>query len=117
MTRVVETSRKKNVTSVVRIGQKTVVLSPETPRTVVEVADIGLPGPKGDVGLSGGHYVHTQSVPSASWTITHDLGYYPGGVSIVDSGGTKVYGDVTFISQSTLVVTFNAAFSGKAYLS
>jgi hypothetical protein len=117
MTRVVETSRKKNVTSVVRIGQKTVVLSPETPRTVVEVSDIGLPGPKGDAGISGGHYVHTQSVPSASWTITHDLGYYPGGVSIVDSGGTKVYGDVTFISQSTLVVTFNAAFSGKAYLS
>lgn len=117
MTRVVETSRKKNVTSVVRIGQKTVVLSPETPRTVVEVSDIGLPGPKGDVGESGGSYVHTQAVPSASWTVTHNLGYYPGGVSVIDSAGTKVYGDVTFVTENSLVVTFNAAFSGKAYIS
>lgn len=117
MIRVVETIKKKNVTSIVKVGQKSVVLSPDPTRTVVQVGDIGLSGPTGPAGLSGGSYAHTQSSPSATWTIVHGLGYYPGGVSVVDSGGTKVYGDVNHLTENSLVINFSSAFSGKAYIS
>lgn len=63
-----------------------------------------------------GSYIHTQSVSASTWTINHNLGYYPA-VSVVDSGESLVIGDVTYISTNTLSVSFNASFGGKAYLS
>lgn len=104
----------KKVTTIVKVGQKTVVVSPDPRRTTVNVGDIGPSGPKG---ADGGSYTHTQSTPSNTWTVIHGLGYNPGGVSVVDSAGTKVYGDVTHTSQNALVINFSTAFSGKAYIS
>lgn len=68
--------------------------------------------------LPNGHpnYTHTQSVASALWTITHNLGIYPS-VSVVDSAGTVCVGDVTYVNGNTVEVAFRGAFSGKAYLS
>lgn len=63
-----------------------------------------------------GSYTHIQVVAASTWTINHNLGYYPA-VSIVDSGENLVMGDVTYISTNTLSVSFNASFGGKAYLS
>lgn len=63
-----------------------------------------------------GSYTHTQSGASSTWTINHNLGYYPS-VSVVDSGENLVIGDVTYISTNTLSVSFTASFGGKAYLS
>lgn len=60
-------------------------------------------------------YTHIQGVPSSSWTISHTLDGYPS-VTIVDSSGSVVIGDVDYISSSILTVTFQSAFSGKAYL-
>ena len=114
MTRVLQTTKKSNVTIVTKAAQKTVVVSPSALRSIVELADIG---PSGPSGASASTYTHTQSSPQASWTITHNLGYNPGGVSVVDSAGSKCYGDVVFISENQLVINFNSAFSGKAYIS
>jgi hypothetical protein len=75
---------------------------------------VGPQGPKGDPGEDS-YYTHVQSVPSSTWTITHNLGKKPS-VSVVDSADTKVYGSITYTSTDTLVVTFSAPFSGKAYL-
>jgi len=58
---------------------------------------------------------YTQISPSKTWTITHNLGRYPS-VTIVDSGGSVVMGDVGYITNNQLKVTFTSAFSGKAYL-
>lgn len=83
----------------------------------------GEPGPQGEVGpqgIPGGElqaYTHIQSDPLTVWTINHNLGYRPGGVMVVDSGGNEVDGVITHISTSTLTVTFLAAFGGFAYLS
>jgi len=63
-----------------------------------------------------GSYAHTQSVASATWTITHNLGYRPA-VSVVDSGGNYVVGDVNYVSVSALTISFSAPFGGFAYLS
>ena len=60
-------------------------------------------------------YVHDQMVASAHWTIEHNLDKYPS-VSVVDSAGSIVIGDVQYISRNQLIVTFIGEFSGKAYL-
>ena len=79
--------------------------------------NIHLAGDKGADGTPGGSYVHTQSSASSTWTVTHDLGYYPGGISVIDSGETIVVGDITHTSISQFTVSFSTSFSGKVYVS
>ena len=78
---------------------------------------INLAGEKGETGATGGSYVHQQSSAAATWTVNHSLGYYPGGISIIDSGETVVMGDVTHTSINSFTVSFSTAFSGKVYVS
>ena len=61
-------------------------------------------------------YVHTQATPATTWNIIHNLGFFPS-VTIVDSGGTEVLGDIQHQDAYTVIATFGAAFGGKAYLS
>lgn len=60
-------------------------------------------------------YVHKQVIASNTWEITHNLYKYPS-VSVVDTGGNVVIGDVEYTSLNTLVIKFTAPFSGTAYL-
>lgn len=64
----------------------------------------------------GGVYTHNQLVSSSTWTITHNMGFFPS-VTVIDSGNNTVIGNVTYISENQLSVSFNATFGGKAYLS
>jgi hypothetical protein len=72
-----------------------------------------------DTHHSGGtdplEYVHNQILSSASWTVTHNLNKYPT-VMVVDSGGNAVIGEVLYVTLNQIVISFSAAFSGKAYL-
>jgi len=92
-------------------------------------------GPKGDKGDKGDdgytpikgidyfdgsdatdkHYIHNQIKSSNVWTIQHNLDKYPS-VIIVDSSNSVVIGDITFIDKNSIIVSFVAEFSGKAYL-
>jgi hypothetical protein len=65
--------------------------------------------------IGGGTYVYTQMTAMASWLITHNLGRFPA-VVVVDSGGTVVLGEVTYIDANTILLNFSAPFGGKAYL-
>ncbi len=65
--------------------------------------------------VGGSTYVHTQSSPAATWTISHNLGRRPS-VTVVDSAGSVVIGEVTYLSDNSLRVEFSAGFSGQAYL-
>jgi hypothetical protein len=68
-------------------------------------------------GLKGGgdkNYVHTQGVPESIWTVAHNLGKRPA-VVVVDSSDSVVYGDIQYVDDNTLTLTFSGAFSGKAY--
>ena len=60
-------------------------------------------------------YTHTQASANATWAIVHDLGGKPS-VTIVDTSDTHVVGDVTYNSETSITVSFTAAFSGYAYL-
>ncbi len=58
-------------------------------------------------------YVHNQAVPSATWVVAHGLGKYPA-VTVIDSSGSEVEGDVIYDSVNQTTLVFSAAFSGTA---
>jgi len=60
-------------------------------------------------------YVFTQSSPSASWSITHNMNKYPS-VTVIDSGNNEVIGDVVYSGLNSITINFSGAFSGKAYM-
>jgi hypothetical protein len=61
-------------------------------------------------------YRHIQTTPAATWTVVHNLGYYPN-ITVVDSTGRAVVGEVTYTSVNVVTLTFSAAFGGEAYAS
>lgn len=61
-------------------------------------------------------YIHTQAIPSATWTVTHNLGFMPN-ITVVDSFERVVEGSYVYTNENTVTLTFDGAFSGKAYLS
>ena len=61
-------------------------------------------------------YQHTQGVASNTWNITHNLQFYPN-VTVQDSAGNIVEGEISYTNSDSLIVTFSNAFSGEAYLS
>lgn len=65
--------------------------------------------------LGLGTYTHVQGSPASTWTIDHNLGRYPS-ISVVDSGGSLVFGEVKYNTSNQAQVSFSAAFSGQAYL-
>lgn len=61
------------------------------------------------------YYEYHQNIPSSIWKINHNLNKKPS-VTVVDSAGTKVIGEVNYTSDNTLELYFSAQFSGIAYL-
>jgi hypothetical protein len=61
-------------------------------------------------------YEHTQGSSSNSWVIEHNLGFKPN-VTVVDSAGNIVEGEITYTNSNSITVSFQASFSGYAYLS
>lgn len=102
-----------------------VTISNDEVLQIVELSSQGPSGPSGPPGSTGPQgpagsggdltYVHRQEVAASVWTITHTLGKVPS-VTVVDSGDSEVVGEVNFPSLSQVVITFNSAFTGKAYL-
>lgn len=69
-----------------------------------------------ELGLTGDKtYVYHQSVPALVWEITHNMDKFPN-VTVVDSAGSVVMGEVTYESKNKLKVAFTAEFGGSAYL-
>ena len=60
-------------------------------------------------------FIHDQIATSSTWVVNHTLDKFPS-VSVVDTGGNLVMGDVEYISTSQLKIYFSYEFSGKAYL-
>src|SRR4029077_19050341 len=113
-------------TVVVRPMDSSVVVRPSEEDTVViqtggvegPRGPVGPEGPQGDPGPSGSAasgVTFSQAVPAAVWHITHDLGYPPA-ITVIDTSGSQVEGDVVF-AGNTVTLTFSAAFAGTAYLS
>lgn len=61
------------------------------------------------------NFVFTQSAASSTWSVQHNLNKFPS-CTMVLSTGQQGYGDVTFIDENNLTITFAGAESGKAYI-
>lgn len=68
----------------------------------------------GDIVLDK-NYKYTQIQASKTWNIKHNLKKIPS-VTIVDSGGNEVIGDVKHLSENELTISFSYEFSGSAIL-
>ena len=64
-------------------------------------------------GGGGARITHTQSSPSATWTITHALGRKPASVTVW-IGDELVDSDTETPNSTTIVITFPAPVSGRA---
>ena len=85
---------------------------------VIPIVEVTAPGPQGPAGaFSPGDvaYTHTQAVSSATWTINHNLGFNPTAV-VLDSAGTNCEGSFSYPTVNQMVITFNSAFTGIAYI-
>lgn len=59
------------------------------------------------------NYIHVQNTASDRWEVTHNLNKYPS-ITVLDSAGTVVIGEIEHVSINKLILTFKGAFSGKA---
>jgi len=84
--------------------------------TVTAPGPQGIQGPEGPPGTASGYYVFSQPTASATWAVTHNLGYNPA-VTTVDTAGNVVEGTLLYLTSNTLRVSFGVAISGYAYMS
>ena len=59
------------------------------------------------------NYSYVQTSPASVWSVTHSLNKYPS-VTVFDSSGNEVEGDVTYSNLNQVVLTFSSAFAGTA---
>lgn len=85
---------------------------------IIPNVTITAPGPQGPAGAfspSDIAYTHTQAIASSTWTINHNLGFNPTAV-VLDSAGTNCEGSFSYPTVNQMVITFNSAFTGIAYI-
>lgn len=93
------------------------VIGETGPTIEVQIQSSGLPGEVDyDEVVRRTTYHHAQQTPTDTWHIAHNLGFYPS-VFVADSGGNWVVGDVEYVDENNVIITFNGSFSGDAYFS
>jgi hypothetical protein len=66
-------------------------------------------------GTGDKNFVYPQDQAANPWVIQHNLNKFPS-CTMVLSTGQQGFGDVTFIDENNLTITFAGAESGKAYI-
>lgn len=130
-----------DIALVVFEGARTTVLrqDPDTDFLVVTTGKIGPEGPEGDKGDQGDKgdkgdrgdqgvpgpagdssetlaYIHIQLASADTWDINYPLTFEPQ-ITVVDTTGEEMVGNVSRIVLGHLTVAFGQAVSGTAYLS
>lgn len=69
-----------------------------------------------DLGIEADkNFYFVQNEALDTWVIVHNLNKYPS-VSVIDSSGSEVIGEVSYDSVNQITITFKGAFKGKATL-
>lgn len=100
------------------VGDSTDVRVTTNPTNVVFTEPFvkrGLPGPEGPPGPGEATYTHTQGVAALTWTINHNLGFFPS-VELRTVGGIEFNSLVIHSSVNTTLVENNLAIAGTARL-
>ena len=61
------------------------------------------------------YYIHDQISQSQIWNIQHNLKKYPS-VTVIDTSNKQIIGDIEYIDNCNITVTFTQQFSGKAFI-
>lgn len=61
------------------------------------------------------NYIHDQTSPNTIWNVAHGLGKFAA-VDVVDSGGSVVMPNISYVDDNNIQLTFGSATSGKAYV-
>ena len=80
-----------------------------------KMSDSGSGESYGGGGASDLTYIHTQMTAASVWKIEHNLSKFPS-VSVVDSAGSVVVGECTYVDKDNIKLVFSSAFAGYAYL-
>jgi hypothetical protein len=56
-----------------------------------------------------------QAIAADEWIIQHNLNKYPS-VTVVDSAGTKIVGDIKYVDKNNIIIKFTTDTLGTAYL-
>lgn len=67
--------------------------------------------------ISTASYVFTQLTLSTTWTVIHNLGYFPSAPLITDLLAVNLDGIVTNVDINTSIITFSQPQKGYAYFS
>lgn len=97
-------------------GVKDFIKKVETTKYSIPIVESGINDEGLEIGIVGDkNYVHEQLQASNEWSVNHKLKKYPS-VSIIDSSGTNVIGEVTYLDENSLRINFSSIMSGKAFL-
>lgn len=91
-------------------------LTIETPGIQGPPGPAGSIGPAGPVGPAGtmASFVYQFQAAVTVVHVPHNLGFYPA-VTVIDSGGDVLIGDIAYDDLNNLTVTLSAADSGTVY--
>ena len=102
------------MTKVVVVQQDNIIQFQKVVNEVVVTAP-GPQGAPGHDGANGNAFEWTQSSPSASWVINHNLNKYPC-VTVADDTMHVVFPDVQYSDLNNVAVVFPAPATGSAHL-
>ena len=103
-TTVTVTDDAQNVTVIEGSSEETITIS-DNSQTVTVV--------EGASGAGDAHFEQSFAATS-SVTVTHDLGKKPA-VTITDTAGDEVFGDIQHITDNQFIVTFSANTTGDIF--
>jgi hypothetical protein len=86
-----------------------------TPIDAVSLVDLELRLTGYASSLPAARFVFDQPQANVVWVINHALGTFPT-VTVIDSAGDEVEGDVEYPTPNQVVLSFSAPFAGTAYL-
>lgn len=97
-------------------GNKIFVKKVETNIYSIPIAETGIDDNDLEPTIEGDKFFLFKQMESKDeWIINHKLKKYPS-VTIIDSAGTNVIGEVTYLDENSLRINFSSIMSGKAFL-
>lgn len=107
--------RPQGPTTFVVKGTQSAVVKMRERAAVVRIVQSASPLPVSGGGGGGVRMTYVPPTASITWLIPHSLGFNPQ-VTILDTPGNVVYGNITHLDLNTLSISFTVPFYGKAEL-
>lgn len=90
---------------------------PPVPESTLPALPVIIVQGQGGGGGGGARYQHTQSAPLDTWTVNHNLGYFPTSVTVSTAGGVEVDAGVENVTVNQLLIKTSQPFAGLARIS